>query len=90
MARRSHRLERIAVLAIGVLAMASVAPAWADHQVYPPGWNKPATATAPVLYQFIAGGSRLHRMPPGTTALASPGNSAGQSQGSSGNSAQPQ
>ncbi len=89
MTRRSHRLERIAMLAIGVLAMASVAPAWADHQVYPPGWNTPATATAPVLYQFIAGGSRLHRMPPGTTAPASSGNSVGQSRGSSGNSAQP-
>lgn len=70
MTRRSHRPEWIAMLAIGMLAAASLAPARADHQIYPPGWNTPATATAPVLYQFVVGGSRLHRVPPGTTAPA--------------------
>ena len=68
MTRRSHRPERIALLAIGVLAAAALTPALADHQLYPPGWNKPATGTAPVLYQFVAGGSRLHNAPVGTTA----------------------
>ena len=68
MIRRSHRPERIALCAIGMLAVAALAPARADHQIYPPGWNTPATATAPVLYQFVAGGSRLHRAPQGATA----------------------
>jgi hypothetical protein len=79
MTYRSHRPERIALLAIGMLAAASLAPARADHQLYPPGWNTPATATAPVLYQFVPGGSHLHRMPQGTTAPAWMGTSVGQS-----------
>ena len=79
MTRRSHRPESVALLAIGMLAAASLAPAKADHQIYPPGWNKPATATAPVLYQFVAGGSRLHWAPPGTTAPTYAGASVGQS-----------
>lgn len=65
------RPARVAALAIGLLTLASIGPANADHQVYPPGWNSPATATATVLYQFVPGGSRMHRMPPGTTAPAS-------------------
>ncbi len=90
MMSRSHRPERIAILAIGMLTAASLAPARADHQIYPPGWNTPATATAPVLYQFVAGGSRLHRMPPGTTAPTWMGTSVGQSAGSGTKSSQPQ
>jgi hypothetical protein len=71
--------RRIALLAIGMLAAASLAPAKADHQIYPPGWNKPATATAPVLYQFVAGGSRQHWAPPGATAPTYAGALVGQS-----------
>jgi hypothetical protein len=74
MTRRSLRPERIAILAIGMLAAASLAPARADHEI-----NTPATATAPVLYQFVPGGSHLHRMPQGTTAPAWMGTSVGQS-----------
>ena len=71
MHRSSYRAARIPALAIGILAFASLVPALADHQIYPPGWNTPATATAPVAYQFVPGGSRLHVMPPGTTAPTS-------------------
>jgi hypothetical protein len=71
--------RRIALLAIGMLAAASLAPAKADHQIYPPGWNKPATATTPVLSQFVAGGSRLHWAPPGATAPTYAGALVGQS-----------
>jgi len=71
--------RRIALLAIGMLAAASLAPAKADHQIYPPGWNKPATATTPVLYQFVASGSRLHWAPPGATAPTYAGAPVGQS-----------
>ena len=90
MTYRSHRPERIALLAIGILAAASLAPARADHQVYPPGWNTPATATAPVLYQFVVGGSRLHRAPPGTTAPTAAVTSIGQSTASGTSSSQSQ
>ena len=79
MTRRSHRPERIAILAIGLLAAAALTPAMADHQIYPPGWNKPATGTAPVLYQFVTGGSRMHNAGPGATApsyASAPANSA--------------
>jgi len=79
MTRRSHRPGQIAILAIGVLAVAALAPAKADHQIYPPGWNKPATAATPVLYQFVAGGSRLHWAPPGATAPTYAGALVGQS-----------
>jgi len=79
MTRRSHRPKSVALLAIGMLAAASLAPAKADHQIYPPGWNKPATATAPVLYQFVAGGSRLHWAPPGAIAPTYAGALVGQS-----------
>ena len=71
MYRSSHRLATLPMLAIGFLACTSIVSARADHQIYPPGWNVPATATAPVLYQFVPGGSRLHVMPAGTTAPAS-------------------
>ena len=90
MTRRSHRPERIALCAIGMLAVASLAPARADHQIYPPGWNTPATATAPVLYQFVAGGSRLHRAPQGTTAPTWARTSVGQSEAGGSKSPQPQ
>jgi len=86
MTRRSHRPGRIAMLAIGMLAAASLAPARADHQIYPPGWNMPATATAPVLYEFVAGGSRLHRAPQGATAPTWVRASVGQSAASGSNS----
>ena len=89
MTRESSRPARIFALAIGLLAAASLVPAHADHQVYPSGWNTPATATATVLYQFVPGGSRLHRMPPGTTApawAATPANN----QAAASRSAQPQ
>jgi hypothetical protein len=79
MTTRSLRPERIAILAIGLLAAAALVPAKADHQIYPPSWNKPATATAPVLYQFVAGGSRMHRAPAGTTAPTYTGAAVGQS-----------
>ena len=68
MISRLRRPQGIAALAIVMLAGASLVPARADHQIYPPGWNAPAAATAPVLYQFVAGGSRMHRAPPGTVA----------------------
>ena len=90
MTRRSYRSEKIAILALGMLAAASVAPARADHQLYPPGWNTPATATAPVLYQFVPGGNRLHRAPPGTTAPTSAGTSVGRFVVTGSSSSQPQ
>jgi hypothetical protein len=90
MTRRSYRPERIAMLAIGMLAAASLVPARADHQIYPPGWNTPATATAPVLYQFVAGGSRLHRAPLGAIAPTWSRASVGQSAASGSNSSQTQ
>ena len=80
MTRRSLRPERIALLAIGILATASLAPARADHQTYPPGWNKPAPAVAPVVYQFVPGGGGVrHRVPDGTLAPAWAGAPATQS-----------
>lgn len=90
MTRRSHRPERIAILAIGMLAAASLAPAGAS-QAYPPGWNTPATATAPVLYQFVTGGGGVrHRVPAGTTAPAWTNPSVVQSSGNVTKSSQPQ
>ncbi len=89
MTRKSYRPAGIAALAIGLLASASPVPAYADHQIYPPDWNTPTTVMAPVLYQFVPGGSRLHVMPPGTTAPAASPPSAGAS-AAVGQSARPQ
>ena len=69
MMRALYGSRRIAAIAIGILVATGFlapAPAQANHRVYPPGWNKPATTTGPTLYEFSPGGSRLHRVPSGT------------------------
>jgi hypothetical protein len=43
-----------AVLSVGVLAATSPL-ASASHDVYPPGWNRPATSLPQATYQFKAG-----------------------------------
>jgi hypothetical protein len=48
------RLAGLSSLALGFL-VASSPPALADHDVYPPGWNKPAQNVPPPLYDFRAG-----------------------------------
>ena len=53
---RLNRLSALggAILALGVVAGAAPA-ALADHNVYPPGWNKPAPNAGAVMYDFRPG-----------------------------------
>ena len=48
------RLVGLATLALGFLA-GSPPKALADHNVYPPGWNKPAQNVPAPLYDFRSG-----------------------------------
>ena len=49
----------LAALALGALAGA---PAFAGHDVYPPGWNKPSTP-GPVIYTYDPVDLSMHHVP---------------------------
>jgi len=67
------RFAGLATLALGFLA-ASSPPALADHDVYPPGWNKPDPNVPKPMFDFRAGWGwdDYQRYWPEQTTLGSP------------------
>jgi hypothetical protein len=56
-----RRLSSIGIAAL-VLEALAVAPAFAGHDVYPPGWNQPSTP-GPVIYTYDPVDLSMHHVP---------------------------
>lgn len=62
-------LRAAALAAFGAIAVAATGSTASAHQPYPANWNV-KSAPAAVVYQFVPGGNRMHRVDGRTVAAA--------------------
>jgi len=66
----AHRARRLCIALLSFVPLMAAMPA-AAAGIYPPGWNRPQPAAAPVLYDFKPGSLHRGRVP-GTPATPTP------------------